>query len=345
MSLKDEIFEQPTILKNWLDTQLDQAQAIAKAIRERDIEYVFLAARGTSDHAGVYAQYLWGSLNRLPVAFAAPSLFTMYADSPRLKHALVVGISQSGQSPDVWTVIQEGRKQGALTVALTNAPNSPLAEAAEFHLDVDAGEEKAVAATKSYTAELLAVAALGAALTGNEDHIAALRQIPDAVQKALELDSQVEAIAQADHDLRQCVVLARGYNYCSAHEWALKLKELAYVFADPYSAADFQHGPIAIVERGFHILAIAPSGAVLGDLVDLLSRLRDVHGARLLVISDDEVALKLGHASLRLPSGIPEWLSPIVSIIPAQLYAYHLTRAKGFDTESPRSIHKVTLTH
>ena len=125
MGLKEEIFEQPTILRNWLEAQWGQATAIARAIRAREVEYVFLAARGTSDHAGVYAQYLWGSLNRLPVAFAAPSLFTMYEGSPRLRRALVVGISQSGQSPDVGSVIEDGRRQGALTLAITNAPESP----------------------------------------------------------------------------------------------------------------------------------------------------------------------------------------------------------------------------
>jgi glucosamine--fructose-6-phosphate aminotransferase (isomerizing) len=344
MGLKDEIFEQPTILKNWLDTQLDTTTRIAQAIREREVEYVFLAARGTSDHAGVYAQYLWGSVNRLPVAFAAPSLFTMYEGSPRLQKALVVGVSQSGQSPDVCSVIAEGRRQGAITLAITNAPSSPLAEAAEFTIDVGAGAEKAVAATKSYTAELMVIAALSAAMTGKPEAVNALHQVPVAVEKALALDAQAAAIAAQHAAMNRCVVLGRGYNYCSAQEWALKLKELSYVFADPYSAADFQHGPIAIVEPGFHMLAIAPSGAVLKDLVTLLGRLRDTHGAELLVISDDDSALAMGHSTLRLPASLPEWLSPLISIVPAQLYCYHLTRAKGFDTESPRSIQKVTLT-
>lgn len=344
MGLKDEIFQQPAVLQTWLDTQLATAQAIARAIREREVAYVFLAARGTSDHAGVYAQYLWGSLNRLPVAFAAPSLFTMYEGSPQLQKALVVGISQSGQSPDVVSVMAEGRRQGALTLAITNAVDSPLAQAAEFSLDVHAGAEKAVAATKSYTAELLAIAALSAAMTGDEHRLSALRQVPGAVAAALALDSAAEGIAIQQREMNRCVVLGRGYNYASAQEWALKLKELAYVFADPYSAADFQHGPIAIVERGFPMLAIAPSGAVLADAVSLLRRLREEHGAELFVISDDAEALALGQAALRLPPHVPEWLSPLVSIVPAQLYCYHLTRAKGYDTESPRSIRKVTLT-
>ena len=343
MGLKEEIFEQPTVLQNWLDTQSENARRIANAIRERDVEFVFLAARGTSDHAGVYAQYLWGSINRLPVAFAAPSLFTLYRGWPRLRNALVVGVSQSGQSPDVVSVIEEGRRQGAITLAITNAPLSPLAGAAEFTLDVQAGAEKAVAATKSYTAELMAIAALSASLTGDADALSALRAAPEAVAQSLKLDAEAEHIANLHRDMTRCMVLGRGYNYASAQEWALKLKELAYVFADPYSAADFQHGPIAIVERGFPMLAIAQSGAVLSDLLSLLRRLREEYEAQLLVVSDSDEALALGHSSLRLPSA-PEWLSPLISIVPAQLYCYHLTRAKGYDTEAPRSLRKVTLT-
>src|SRR5574341_2469446 len=158
MGLRAEIFEQPEVLKRLLDSQAENVRRVARAIRQREVEYVFLAARGTSDHAGVYAQYLWGSVNRMPVAFAAPSLFTLYRGWPRLERALVVGISQSGQSPDIVSVIDEGRRQGALTLAITNDLDSPLAESAEFALDVSAGSELAVAATKSYTAQLMAIA-------------------------------------------------------------------------------------------------------------------------------------------------------------------------------------------
>ncbi len=344
MGLKDEIFEQPAVLRGWLDTQLDAARHIVQAIRQCEIDYVFLAARGTSDHAGVYAQYLWGALNRLPVALAAPSLFTWYAESPRLRHSLVVGISQSGQSPDVVSVIREGRRQGALTLAITNTIGSPLAEAAEFTLDIRAGEEKAVAATKTFTAELLALAALSATLTERSEIVAALWGVPAAVEAALTLDGEAERIAAQHREMSTCVVLGRGYSYAAALEWALKLKELTYVFADSYSAADFQHGPIAIVERGFPVLAIAPRDAVLPDVLALLRRLRDEHQAELLVVSDDDEALALGHAALRMPSNVPDWLTPIVSIVPAQLYCYHLARAKGYDTETPRHIRKVTLT-
>lgn len=344
MGVRDEILEQPSVLRRWLDTQLEHTARIARSIQSRQIDFVFLAARGSSDHAGVYAQYTWGSLNRLPVALAAPSLYTRYGRVPRLKHALVVGISQSGQSPDVVSVVQHGREQGALTLAITNAPASPLAGAAEFHLDLLAGEERAVAATKSYTAELLAVAALAAELADSPALKEALQRIPAAVESVLGLEAQTEAIAAQHAEMTRAVVLGRGYNYATALEWAIKLKELAYVFADPYSTADFQHGPIAIVERGFPILAVAPRGAVLPDILALLKRVRDEQGAAVFVLSDDPSTRALGDAALALPSDVPEWLSPIVSIVPAQLYCYHLTRAKGYDPDAPRGLTKVTLT-
>lgn len=346
MGLRDEIREQPAVLERWLATQMDAVQAVAAAIAGRDIAYAFLAARGTSDHAGVYAQYVWGSRNRLPVALAAPSLFTMYPQAPRVAQALVVGISQSGQSPDVVGVIAEGRRQGALTLAVTNDPASPLAQTAEFHLDVGAGPERAVAATKTYTAELLALAALSVALAGNPpDDLAALARVPATVRAALALEDAAADLAAQHRGMGHCVVLGRGYNYATVQEWALKLKELTYALADVYSTADFQHGPIAILEEGFPVLAVAPDGAVFADELALLRRLRDEYKADLLVLSDSDEALRLTPAGLRLPAGLPEWLTPLVAIVPAQLYCYHLTRAKGYDPEQPRTLRKVTLTH
>ena len=262
-----------------------------------------------------------------------------------MQNALVVGISQSGQSPDVVSVIAEGRRQGAVTLAVTNAPDSPLAAAAEFTVDIQAGREAAVAATKTYTAELLALAALSVALGGdNPDDRAALARVPAAVAAALALDAEVAAIAARHAAMEHCVVLGRGYNYATAQEWALKLKELTYVLADVYSTADFQHGPIAVLEPGFPVLALAPASPVLADQLALLRRLRDDYRVDLLVLSDDDTALALTPTALRLPAGLPEWLTPIVAIVPAQLYCYHLTRLKGHDPDHPRTLNKVTLT-
>jgi glucosamine--fructose-6-phosphate aminotransferase (isomerizing) len=185
---------------------------------------------------------------------------------------------------------------------------------------------------------------LSAVLSEESDRVAALQRMPALVQRALALDSSIERVAERYRYMEQCVVLGRGYNYATAFEWSLKLKELAYVVAEPYSSADFQHGPVAIVSHGFPVFAVVPGGAVLDDMLALLSRLVDQNQAELLVISDEERALSLAHTPLRLPADLPEWLSPLVSIVLAQLFCYHLTRAKGYDTEAPRGLSKVTLT-
>lgn len=345
MTLHSEIFEQPERLASLLDQQRQTVLEIAKAIQSRDVQYAFLAARGTSDNAGRYANYLWGAHNGIPIALATPSLFTYYQSPPRLKGALVVGVSQSGQSPDIVSVLEEGRKQGCLTLAITNIPDSPLANAADLVLDIQAGEEKAVAATKTYTTELMAIAMLSAALSNLEERWKQLESVSKWAEQTLALDETIAGMAQRYRYMSQCVVLGRGFNYATAFEWALKLKELTYLIAEPYSSADFQHGPIAMVEGGFPVLAVAPSGKVQESMRNMLTHLRRDKDAELVVISDDEAVLALGQSPIQLPLHIPEWLTPLVSIIPAQLFACHLTEVKGYDTEKPRSITKVTETH
>ncbi len=344
MSLFSEINEQPERLKSLLSSQRKTAEKIARAIQGRDIDYVFLAARGTSDNAARYANYVWGALNGLPIALATPSLFTYYKKPPRLKNALVMGISQSGQSPDIVSVLEEGKKQNCLTLAVTNEPDSPLADHADFMLDIHAGDEKAVAATKTYTNELMAIAMLSIAMNNEKSQWKVLEKVPGWAKQSLKQNKAIEQSAQRYRYMRQCVVLGRGYNYATAFEWALKLKELTYVEAEPYSSADFQHGPIAMIERSFPVMAVMPDGNVFETMMNALTHLRNDFGAELVIVSNHPDALALAQTPLSIPREIPEWLSPLVGIIPAQLFAYHLTLAKGFDTERPRSIHKVTET-
>ncbi|HEX8992377.1 MAG TPA: SIS domain-containing protein [Anaerolineales bacterium] len=344
MSLHSEILEQPDSLERLLQSQRTTAERIADVVRTRNISYVFLTARGTSDNAGRYANYLLGSMNSLPLALATPSLFTYYLHPPRLRDALVIGISQSGQSPDIVSVVEEGKRQGCMTLALTNVPGSPLAAAADFVLDIQAGTERAVAATKTYTAELMAIAMLSAALNPDGVTWDALAQVPRWVRRAIQHDQAMAEAAQRYKYANRCVVLGRGYNYATAFEWALKLKELTYMEAEPYSPADFQHGPIAIVERGFPVMAMVAAGPVAASLASLLKQLKDELHAELLVISNDPEALALSYPGFALPAEIPEALTPLVGIVPAQLMAYHLTQVKGYDPETPRTIHKVTET-
>lgn len=345
MGLLDEIFEQPDVLQHLLEAQSDNISSIARAIRQNDVKYIFLAARGTSDHAGLYAKYLLGTFNRLPIALAAPSIFSMYHQPPDLSDSLVLGISQSGQSPDIVSVLAEGRRQGVPTLAITNAPGSPLAKAAEFVIDICAGAEEAVAATKTYTAQLMAIAMLSVSLSEDRACSEALRDVPGYIRQVLEMNGALQRAVERFAYMTQCVVLGRGYNYATAFEWSLKLKELTYVVAEPYSSADFQHGPIAIVEHRFPILAVMPEGAVYDDLFAILHQLKAKHDVELVVVSNRAEALELANTPLPLPAALPEWISPLVSIVPAQLFCYHLTRVKGFDAEKPRGLKKVTETH
>ena len=209
-------------------------------------------------------------------------------------------------------------------------------------IELEAGPERAVAATKTYVAEVALLAMLSSAISGDADSAAEIQALPAAMRAALEAEGAIAEIASRWAPEDRCVVLARGFQYATAREWGLKLKELAYVLADPYSGADFEHGPIALVEAGFPVLAVATAGPLLADMHELLARLRDAR-ARLLVLSDDPSLRALGDG-IPVPAGVPEWLAPIVTILPAQLFAYHLARARGLDTEAPRTISKVTLT-
>jgi len=212
MSLLTEINQQPQVLQAILDKQFESIVQIANRIKAYQPHYIFLAARGTSDNAGRYANYLWGAHNQYPLALATPSLFTFYQQPPQLKGALVVGISQSGMSPDIVAVMDEGKRQGSLTLAITNDPDSPLAKSAELHIDLCAGEELAVAATKTYTAQLMAVAMLSAALRNEKDEISDLKRIPEWVQQVLKSQDQMLEQVQRYTFMRQCVVLGRGFN-------------------------------------------------------------------------------------------------------------------------------------
>lgn len=342
-SLQREIMEQPEVLQRLLKMERPAVERVASAFRERAPRFMVIAARGSSDNAARYGQYLFGAANGLPVALATPSLFTLYNSPPKLDEAAILAVSQSGQSPDIVAVVEEGRRQGALTVAVTNGPHSPLARAAEYVILLHAGEERSIAATKTYTASLLALAMLSAALAEDPARFRALEALPDIVAEVLNSASSVLRAAERYRYMEACVVISRGYNYATAFEIALKLKELAYVLAEPYSSADFWHGPIALIEHGFPVLAIVPEGCVAEELMGLLRQLKD-REAELVVISDRDDALALAHTPFPLPKGVPEWLSPLVAVVPGQIFALGLTLAKGFDPDHPRGLRKVTLT-
>ena len=353
MSLRDEILEQPDAARRQLASSAPAIEALAGRLRAEGIESVVIAARGSSDHAAIYGQYVLGVRNRLSVGLAAPSIVSLYRVEPRLHHALVIGISQSGASPDVVGVVAAARRHGAPTLAITNDAGSALADAAEYVVALAAGPERSIAATKTYTTSLLALARLSVELGPDEEDRAtpvraaldrsALAAIPEALAAALRAEGDAEAAARELATMDRCIVLGRGFEYATAREWALKLKELAQVFADPYSSADFMHGPIALAASSVPALALVPDGPAADGLAGVLEDVGDA-GSPALVLSERQDRRALGSRSMALPPDVPEWLRPISSIVPAQLFAYHLTLAKGLDPERPRNISKVTRT-
>ncbi len=338
-----EINEQPVVIERFLRTQRDVTERLSAEVHRRAITHVVISARGTSDNAGRYATYVVGGYNRLPVALATPSLHTVYGLPPRFDGALVLGISQSGQSPDIISVLEEARAQGALTACITNATNSPLAAVSDFVIDVQAGDERAVAATKSYTSQVTAVALLSAVLAQDAARLEELDHLPAAVKATLAMNDEIAAIAPRYRYMTASVVIGRGFNYATAFEMALKMKELTYTIAEPYSSADFLHGPVAMVEEGFPVVVIAPSGRLAGEMAEFVAHIRDLHGETL-VISDDAAVLQNARTPLRLPQPVPEWLSPITAIVPGQMFAMHLANARDFDVDAPRGLKKVTET-
>lgn len=342
MYLQKEINEQPGVLARFLAEQSDNIEAVAASIRAFDPAYVWIAARGTSDNAARYAQYLFGARAGLSVGLSSPSLHTLYGKPPDLSRALVIGVSQSGQAEDVRRVLEDANANGGLTVSITNDPASPLAEVAKHHIDLLAEEEISIAATKTYTAQLTAMAALVTAYADDAAMRENLRALPDTMEQTLTQITHISDWAERYRYMNQFVVIGRGYNYATAFEIKLKVKELCYIISDAYSEADFRHGPIAVVAEGFPVMAVAPAGKTLPNMLDLLADLNE-RGAELLVVSNDDRALDYGVKTMRIPD-VPEWLSPVVAVVPGQVFAMNQAIVRGYAVDKPRGLSKVTVT-
>ncbi len=340
--LQNEIFEQPSVIQRLLERETQNVQKDAEALRG-SFDSILIAARGTSDNAARYAQYLFGAHNRLPVGLATPSLYTLYRQPPLLKRMLVIGISQSGQSPDIVAVLAEARRQGQPTMAITNDPGSPLAQTADSTIALQTGPEKAVAATKTYTASLAALALFSTALAKDDRRLDQLQHVPPLMQQTLDgmapLLNRVERYCYMD----RCAVIGRGYNYATAFEFALKIKELTGVVAESYSSADFRHGPIAIVKNNFPVIVIAPSGGTAGDMSDLINRLTELK-SELIMLSDRADLLARAQMALPIPGDVDEWLTPLLTILPGQIFAMTLTDVKRLDPDHPEGLTKITET-
>ncbi len=351
-----EIREQPAVLARTLKTELAKANELRRRLVNRKPRLIVLVARGTSDNAAQFARYLLEITTGIPVSLAAPSIFTLYRATIAFSDVLVVAISQSGESTDTNLVLERGRDEGALTIGITNERASTLARIAEHRLLVHAGKERSVAATKTYTGQLLALYLLAYALGADID-IDDLRRLPDWTDRALRLESEIAARAERYLFMEHAAVVARGLNYSNAFEFALKLMETCYVVAERFSSADLLHGPIAMLEAAFPVFLFAPAGVSWPGLNELLARLAKLK-AETLVITDrsspatsrpngrtdgfaQNVCIPVALAARRQPQDL---YTPIPYIVPAQLFAAHLAKVKGLDADRPRTLKKVTRT-
>ena len=342
--MRAEIAEQPEALARLLDGGTDPIRRVAAAVRARAPRFVLLAGRGTSDHAALYAKYLLEIRLGLPCGLVSPSTLTGYGATPDLAGVLWIVVSQSGGSPDLVESTAAARKLGAITVAVTNAPASDLAAAAEFHVDVLAGPEHAVAATKSYTSQLLALYLLVDALAGGDG--AAARSLPERVATVLAAGDTVATCAQRYRFVDRLIVTGRGYAYPTAREGALKLMETSYLAAHAFSAADLLHGPLAMIDADRPVIAVAAEGVGATALEPVLDRLHE-RAADVLLIADAPLLARWGGrrstVELALPA-VAEEVAPVVQIVPLQLLALTLAVARGGDPDAPRGLAKVTRT-
>lgn len=337
--MTDEISQQPAIFADLLAGREAIAE-VAATIAERRPRFALLAARGSSDHAALYAKYLIEVLLELPVGLTSPSTTTLYGAQPNLTDVLLMSVSQSGGSPDLLEVTESGRNRGALTVAVTNTADSPLNSAAELSVDIRAGREQAVAATKTYSATLLALYLLVDAVRGGTG--ATAEPIPELAATALDAGQKVvdEAVRRYRFAERM-VTTGRGFSLATASEAALKLAETSYLSARAYSGADLLHGPVAAVDEDTAVLALCSKGRGGDAMREVLDVVHE-RGADVCAIGSAASDVRASH---RIPvPDCAEELAPVLEVLPVQQLALGLALARGFDPDKPRGLKKVTRT-
>jgi glucosamine--fructose-6-phosphate aminotransferase (isomerizing) len=348
--MHSEILQQPSVCDQLLHREASTVTALVKRLKAKPPKGIVIAARGSSDHAGIYGRYLLEHLVGLPVVLAAPSLVTIYKAKPRFKDYLVIGVSQSGQGPDINAVIKLAASQGAETLGITNDPKSGLARTARTILNLGAEKEKAVAATKTFTTELAGLALLGVLWSADKKLTHALYDLPAKMAAVLaETEAPVRKVASQLKRLNACVVVGRGYQMGVAYEMGLKMKECAGVPALAYSVADFAHGPVSLATQGFPIFYVSAPGALEAEgleyTLDFLKRGAKVYRVGL----RDKLVAKLPKhplldTSMLASTECQEVLSPLLSILPGQWFAYYNALAKGLDPAMPKGLKKVTKT-
>ncbi|MBS1827332.1 MAG: SIS domain-containing protein [Acidobacteria bacterium] len=348
--MRDEIRQQPAALERTLRQEIKNVEKLKKRLEKNPPRMIVLAARGTSDNAALFGRYLLEIATGIPVSLAAPSIFTLYGASLKCQDALFVAISQSGESTDTNLVLERAKEQGALTIGITNEAESSLAKLAEHAFLVRAGREKSVAATKTYTGQMLMAYLLAYAL-GAKIKLDDLKRLPDWAAASLKLEAEIRERAEPYRYMRHTVVVGRGLNYANAYEFALKMMETCYVVAERFSSADFLHGPIAMVEHAFPVFLFGPGGVTWPSMQGMRERLDQLKADTLVITDASNKDVAASKRVIRIPAKLrhagplPEDVyTPIPYVVPAQLFAASLAEEKGLDPDQPRTLTKVTRT-
>lgn len=338
----DEIREQPMVLEKTLQQNSAVIQEIASRLRQEPVHAVNLVARGTSDHVGIFTKYLGEYFTGIPFSLAASSLVNLYQRPMNYSSMLTLAISQSGEGPDVLGVVREANRQASLTVGITNREGSALAEAVDHPLFCFAGQEVSVAATKTCTSSMMAAASLIQAWSGRTELEARLCTVPSMTARLIQRFDEIRQLARRFRYVNDCVILARGLNYCAAMETALKIQETCYINARGYSSADLLHGPIAMLNRDFPSLVYAMKGPALESVRETVARLRSM-GSEIYLISN-EPSLSEGDHNFYLSETDDEVLTPFLTVVFGQMFAYALTLEKGYNPDQPKGLQKITKT-
>ncbi|MEW5945160.1 MAG: SIS domain-containing protein [bacterium] len=338
-----EIREQPEALERMYARERKKVERIGAEFGKRAIRFIMLAARGSSDNAAVFGKYLIEYRNGIPCVLAAPSIFTVYGGGVDMKGGAVIGVSQSGEGTDVVATLARARERGAFAVAVTNSPASPITEAAHEVVFLHAGREKALAATKTYTCQLLAMMMLSAALRRDKRFTRQLEEMPGRLRRVLSIEPAVRDLAGRYRYMSHCAVIGRGFNYATVREASLKLMETCYTVAQPFSTADFLHGPIAMTGEGFPVFLCAAEGKMLAPMRGVLAGLNR-RRCETVVVSFSESILGGAAVPVKMPFSPPEAISPIFYIAPFQFLAHYCALAKGIDPDNPRYLRKITRT-
>ncbi|MBO4423225.1 MAG: SIS domain-containing protein [Clostridia bacterium] len=341
--LFDEICEQPSVLKKLASVNSKTVRAIADEYRNRGLDGVYFAARGTSDHACIYAQYLFGIAAGIPCTLGTPSVITKYGAKMRFGSDLVVGVSQSGKAEDVLAVLKQANEQGCVTVAVTNDESSPMAAEAKYHLFCSAGEEISIAATKTFTAQMYLLALLCAELSSDAGLSSALETIGDDAADLLRYaPPALEAKLVRYRYMTNAFILGRGLEYPIALEGALKILETNCIKMKGAAISDFYHGPIAQVCEGDLVIVISGEGPTFGDDAAMIKRLHEI-GAEVFVITNSEQLYKSEKFGILTPM-TDKYTAPFLFAICVQLFAYELTVIRGIDPNKSKVLNKITIT-